>query len=197
MSRAEKSDSSKLAILRAVHELVPVLGYSGTGIAEVVRIAGLTKGALFHHFPDKRSLIAAWMQQILLPEIREIWLNPLPGVQSVDDLKRVLAGNIDGLSGKDAFSCLVTLSAEISAADEALRVRCEEIFQEWRNGFSELFARGKEGIWVFRSVDPEAEASLLLALSCGVVICRKGLIDSDSRRQWKAISGYLETLKIL
>ena len=31
-------------------------GYEGTSIDDIARAAGRTKGAVYHHFPDKRAL---------------------------------------------------------------------------------------------------------------------------------------------
>ena len=48
-------------ILNAAGEDFATHGYSGTGLGSIVSKSGLTKGALFHHFPDKRALALAWI----------------------------------------------------------------------------------------------------------------------------------------
>jgi len=40
-------------------------GYSGAGLGPIVSETGLTKGALFHHFRDKRALALAWISDDL------------------------------------------------------------------------------------------------------------------------------------
>ncbi len=46
-------------ILRTARELFGARGYAEVGTNEVVQAAGVTRGGLYHHFPDKRSLFRA------------------------------------------------------------------------------------------------------------------------------------------
>ena len=58
-THAERSATTRTALLDATIECLAELGYSGTTTAEVVRRAGLSRGAQVHHFPTKALLIAA------------------------------------------------------------------------------------------------------------------------------------------
>jgi len=57
--KAEQSDETRRALLGQARELFAARGYAGTSIDEVVRRAGVTKGALYHHFRDKTALFEA------------------------------------------------------------------------------------------------------------------------------------------
>ena len=57
--QAERSDATRGALIEAARELFAARGYSDVGTEEVVRAAGLTRGALYHHFIDKRDLFRA------------------------------------------------------------------------------------------------------------------------------------------
>jgi AcrR family transcriptional regulator len=54
-----KPESSRGALLDAAHELFAERGYGGVGTEEIVARAGVTRGALYHHFADKRDLVRA------------------------------------------------------------------------------------------------------------------------------------------
>ncbi|MFD8546305.1 ScbR family autoregulator-binding transcription factor [Streptomyces sp. NPDC059649] len=58
----ERARQTRLAIVRAAAELFDKHGYGGTKIADVVDRIGMTKGALYFHFPDKESLAVAVME---------------------------------------------------------------------------------------------------------------------------------------
>lgn len=58
-TQADRIQSTRTALLAAARALFLEKGYAGTGTPEVVERAGLTRGALYHHFRDKRALFQA------------------------------------------------------------------------------------------------------------------------------------------
>lgn len=57
--RARHSELTRTAILDAARRLFAADGYAATSLEDVVRGAGVTKGALYHHFGGKRDLFLA------------------------------------------------------------------------------------------------------------------------------------------
>src|SRR5436190_823064 len=55
-SRAEQADATRDELLRVAGRLFAERGYASVGTEEIVRAAGVTRGALYHHFRDKRDL---------------------------------------------------------------------------------------------------------------------------------------------
>ena len=58
-SHAERSQRSREALLAAAGRLFAEHGYAETSTEAVLAAAGLTRGALYHHFRDKRDLFEA------------------------------------------------------------------------------------------------------------------------------------------
>jgi AcrR family transcriptional regulator len=58
-SQQERSTATRRRILDASRELFASRGWTATSIDEIVRTAGVTKGALYHHFRDKTDLLRA------------------------------------------------------------------------------------------------------------------------------------------
>ncbi len=52
----QKAQLTREALLRAAREKFTVDGYVGSSLDAIVKHAGVTKGALFHHFKDKADL---------------------------------------------------------------------------------------------------------------------------------------------
>ena len=63
-TKAEQGEATRAALMRAARELFTEHGYGGVGTEEIVRRAELTRGALYHHFADKKDLFRAVHEQI-------------------------------------------------------------------------------------------------------------------------------------
>jgi AcrR family transcriptional regulator len=55
-TQAQRRATTTRALLDAARSLFAEKGYHGTAAEEIVRRAGLTRGALYHHFEDKKDL---------------------------------------------------------------------------------------------------------------------------------------------
>ena len=62
--RVMQGQETRDALLAAARELFGTQGYAATSTEEVVAAAGVTKGALYHHFSDKEQLFRAVFEQI-------------------------------------------------------------------------------------------------------------------------------------
>jgi AcrR family transcriptional regulator len=63
-TKAEQGEATRATIMRAARDLFTERGYGGVGTEEIVRRAKLTRGALYHHFTDKKDLFRAVHEQI-------------------------------------------------------------------------------------------------------------------------------------
>jgi AcrR family transcriptional regulator len=62
--KVAQGEATRSALLGAARELFGEQGYVATSTEEIVAKAGVTKGALYHHFPDKESLFRAVFEQV-------------------------------------------------------------------------------------------------------------------------------------
>jgi AcrR family transcriptional regulator len=63
-TQAERSDATRAALVAAARPLFADRGYAGVGTEEIARAAGVTRGALYHHFDGKRELFEAVYERI-------------------------------------------------------------------------------------------------------------------------------------
>src|ERR1700760_4778334 len=62
--QAERSQATRAALVETARTLFAERGYAGVGTEEIVRAAGGTRGALYHHFDGKLELFAAVYEQV-------------------------------------------------------------------------------------------------------------------------------------
>jgi AcrR family transcriptional regulator len=60
----ERSEATRGALTTAARALFAERGFAAVGTEEIVRAAGVTRGALYHQFADKRELFAAVFEQL-------------------------------------------------------------------------------------------------------------------------------------
>lgn len=63
-TRSEMIEETRAKLVAAARHAFGAQGYANTSMDDFTAAAGLTRGALYHHFGDKRGLLAAVVEQI-------------------------------------------------------------------------------------------------------------------------------------
>jgi AcrR family transcriptional regulator len=80
-SKAAQGRATRTALLEAARRLFGERGYGATSTEDVVAAAGVTKGALYHHFGGKPDLFQAVFEQVkheISDRVAEVFMVPDP-----------------------------------------------------------------------------------------------------------------------
>jgi len=85
-TQQERSDATKAALITAGRGLFATRGYDAVAAEEIAAAAGVTRGALYHHFDGKRGLFEAVFLEIERELIAQFPLEELLGADPFDAL---------------------------------------------------------------------------------------------------------------
>jgi AcrR family transcriptional regulator len=86
--RAEQAAATRKLIITTARRLFSKQGYNASPIEQIVEEARITRGALYHHFQDKRDLFRAVFQAVEVELAARA--NPIPAEVSVNSWRRFL-----------------------------------------------------------------------------------------------------------
>lgn len=86
-TQAQRSEQTRSALIAAARRLFAERGYAAVGTEEIVREAGVTRGALYHHFNGKRDLMRAVYEQLEAELSAEFGSQITPGADPLTVLR--------------------------------------------------------------------------------------------------------------
>jgi len=166
-------------LLQAAFREVYKSGFQSAGLDAILAAAGVTKGALYHHFGSKEALGYAIVEEIIAPDNRAQWLRPLHNCEDpVDALIRTvqeLSVQPEAVRG----GCpLINLAQEMSPLDAGFRQRLATILRNWQDGVAAALLEGQKRGKVRRDLEPVQAAGWLIAMVEGYGALAKNAQDA-------------------
>lgn len=114
-------------LMEATIDCLVELGWTGTTTTEVARRAGVSRGAMLHHFPSKQELVLAAVEHLADRRAAEAELD-VDGLTGVKRVRAVLEATVQQYTGPVFFAALdlwaaARTDAELRAAVAPLERR--------------------------------------------------------------------------
>jgi TetR/AcrR family transcriptional regulator, transcriptional repressor for nem operon len=193
-------EATRHKILGAAFQEFYKHGFQGGSLNHIVKVAGITKGALFHHFPGgKQELGYAVMDDVIGPILQQRWLAPVTNSNDpIADLKRAFRQFVkeDIKSGHFVQGCpLNNLAQEMSPLDEGFRKRIDQLYSIWRKRIADALVEGMKAGKVRKSIVPQGAAALIVASQMGIWGTGKSSRSQELMTQaGEAVCAYLDSL---
>jgi AcrR family transcriptional regulator len=185
MAHQFRGDETRARIMAAAAECFTRAGYDATGMAEICKQAGVSKGAFYHHFPSKQAVFLALFDR---------WLHGLD-----TSMEATRAAGATALQRLEELAGMAKQVFEAAAGQLPMflefwhqATRDPEVWQatiapyrRFRSAFAALVSDGiSEG--TLRAVDPDVAAHTLVALGVGLVL--QAALD-PAGAEWHGITG--------
>jgi TetR/AcrR family transcriptional repressor of nem operon len=144
MEKTRHPDLTRQRILEAGFNEMRLHGFQAASVANILADTKLTKGALYHHFPCKKDLGLAVVNEVVRAHLdmtifRPLRLSPKPAQALLD----MLACKAMPQSEIDLGCPLNNLMQEMSAIDEDFRGALTTLLREWQETVKEALLRGQ------------------------------------------------------
>ena len=179
----QRAEETRALIINCAVETFTATGYDATGVAEICRSAGISKGAFYHHFPSKQALFL---------ELLNDWMS------NIDNKLRVIRD--EHHSVPETLVAMIAVFRDIFASSRSRipmffefltkAARTQDIhkaalepYQRYGRYFSQILSQGIEEGSV-KKIDPDATANILVSLAVGLVL--QGMLDPD-KAHWERL----------
>lgn len=199
MNALINASDTRQKLLQAAFTEIYRNGFQAASLTQILADTGLTKGALYHYFSDKKTLGLAVVDEMIRPYMTAMMFDPLTETrQPLATMQSLLAAK----AAEDdpqivALGCpLNNLMQEMSPVDERFRLLLNDIFQDWVAVVREALTRGKKSGEVRKNVDAAQTAFFIVSALEGCVGMSKNTQSVVAFRGCLAqLSQYLDTLK--
>ena len=178
----QRSERTRLKIITEAASLFHHKGYTATGLDELLKNAGVTKGAFYHHFKSKKDVALAVINEIVADKVRKRMIEPvvhsskpMAAIRKVVSTLRAETPPPDLLTG-----CPINnLASELALQDKELQHALASLMKEWELAWSQALKRELKSGRSHPFKDPHEFSLYLIALIEGAQAMAK---TQQSRR---------------
>ena len=182
--RINDPEGMRNKVLDVAEESFQARGYHASSLGDLMAAAGVSGGALHHHFPTKKALALAVIDERVASAVEETWIAPVLAAASVRAGVRAVFEAVAVELEQQGFvrGCpLNNLAHELSLADPDFRIALAAIFSAWRQAIADK-TRADQRAGREQGTDPQRFAALTVATYSGAMSMAKTAQDATVLR---------------
>lgn len=190
---------TRAELLAAAFDEILHVGFQAASLSRILRQCRLTKGALYHHFKNKKALGLAVIDEVIRPQIEQMWLQPLiDNEEPLAAIGDILHSQKEQISAEFIqFGCpLNNLAQEMSSVDNDFRISIDALYGDWQRLWIQALKAGQQQRTVRADINAEHTVIFIIAALEGCIGMAKNARSAEVLLACAAgLIAYLETLK--
>jgi TetR/AcrR family transcriptional repressor of nem operon len=182
--RINDPEGLRRKVLDIAEESFQARGYHASSLGDLMAAASVSGGALHHHFPTKKALALAVINERVAAAVEETWIAPVKAAASAREGVRAVFEAVAEELDQQGFvrGCpLNNLAHELSLADPDFRTALAGIFSAWRQAVADK-VRADQQAGKEQGTDPRRFAALAVAIYSGAMSMAKTAQDATVLR---------------
>jgi AcrR family transcriptional regulator len=190
--KAQQSESTRAELVAVARRLFAERGFAATPTEELVREAGMTRGALYHHFKDKRALFEAVFEDVEQSLMAQIGAAADPNANAWERLLGACDTFLDSCLERDVQQIVLVDGPSVLNWD-----RWREIEERYALGAVEAMLQASIDAGFLRAqpVAPLAHLVLAAVNEAGLVIAKSADVRAAREQVGASLRGLLEGLR--
>lgn len=168
--KQKQGDQTRSDLLEAAFGEIHAQGFRAASLDNILKKTEVSKGALYHHFPNKKALGYAVLDEVIKPQSEEKWQRLRnPDNNPLDILIEIGCQMAEEATQESILlGCpICNLVNEMASIDGGFQERLAKFRSEWHIEIIDAIERGQANGQVLADVEPLAVANFLLATHDG------------------------------
>jgi len=199
---SQKSENTRDRITRAAEELIMAKGFAGTSIDDILKSAGLTKGAFFHHFKGKGDLARVLVENHARRDIEMFEGFVVSAEKEIDDpleqtflVLEAFEKMVSGLGEQPPGCIYAVYTYESMQFEPAIRDFVADTLRRWTSIYTRKFHEVLDRYPPALPVTARELAEMVIAVIEGGFVLARAYGDGRlTARQSEQVRNYLELL---
>lgn len=181
---AKQPDITRDKLLEAAFNEIHRYGFQAASLTSILANTGLTKGALYHHFPSKQDLGLAVVDEVIERMLAETLFTPLrESPHPIKTLQDILRGKRAKPNVVELGCPLNNLMQEMSPLDEQFRQRLNALMQRWQDALADALLRAQKQGQVRKEINCTMAALFIISAWEGCVGIAKNMQSTKTYQQ--------------
>jgi AcrR family transcriptional regulator len=161
MAENKTREERQYQILEAAMEVFVINGYANTRMDDIVQKSGLSKGALYHHYPSKKDLFIALIDHWEIYCFPDFYSGSSVHRSASDTLRDFASAVLDVFKEKKYVFLAEVEFWALSNQDDEIKERSKSLYKKLLNLFELVLQKGiRTG--EFKDIDTKAVSLILL-----------------------------------